>query len=190
MITFADMTRATSRSVTPEQAVAEMRAAGFEPEEPFQGSTIPWRSRCIECGQPRQPKLNGIRRGVRCKHQRPLTEAEAVKEMREAGYEPLRPYPGRSDISWRARCLVCEQIRAPRLVQIRTGIRCAHTWDPKVAEAAMRELGYNPVEPYPGGVDKRWRIQCAACGHVRPSCLTAVRRGVRCDRCRTRSRPD
>jgi hypothetical protein len=46
-----------------------MRAAGYEPEEPYPGKVnTQWTVRCVECGQLRHPSLTHIRRGIRCKH--------------------------------------------------------------------------------------------------------------------------
>jgi hypothetical protein len=51
----------------PNQAVAEMRAAGFEPLEPFHGTNAYWACKCIKCGAPSRPRLNTLRqRGGRC----------------------------------------------------------------------------------------------------------------------------
>jgi hypothetical protein len=53
----------------PQQAEEEMRAAGYEPEEPYPGKVnTQWTVRCVECGQLRHPSLTHIRRGIRCKH--------------------------------------------------------------------------------------------------------------------------
>lgn len=46
-----------------------MRAAGAEPMEPYQGSGIPWRCRCLTCGHEITPRLGNVRSGNRpCKY--------------------------------------------------------------------------------------------------------------------------
>lgn len=53
-----------------EQAEADLRAAGYEPLEPFPGRfRSPWRSRCVECRAERRPSIDSIRQGKRCKHE-------------------------------------------------------------------------------------------------------------------------
>lgn len=47
----------------PEVAVADMRAAGVEPLEPYPGSGKPWRSRCYTCEHEASPTLNNVRSG-------------------------------------------------------------------------------------------------------------------------------
>jgi hypothetical protein len=39
----------------------------------------------------------------------------AETEMRAAGYEPLVPYPGRSNDAWPCRCIKCGHEGRPRL---------------------------------------------------------------------------
>lgn len=184
------MTRALRLPVTAEQAQAEMRAAGYEPQAPYPGrGDIAWPSLCAQCGQPRRPKLNDIRNGVRCKHQIPLTAQQAVAEMRAAGYEPRTPYPGKADASWPSRCTTCGQNRGTSLTFVRQGARCTHTGNPKTAEDALRALGYEPAEPYPGRVDALWSGNCTTCGHRRRSSLSSFKRGVRCAGCSAWSGP-
>lgn len=56
----------------------------------------------------------------------PISAEAAVWQLKEAGYEPLGPYPGRSDKPWPARCDGCGRTRRPRLSEIRRGLRCQH----------------------------------------------------------------
>ncbi|HEY8985332.1 MAG TPA: hypothetical protein VIU15_37870 [Streptomyces sp.] len=63
---------------------------------------------------------------------RPVVEEEteegraAVAVMREAGYEPEEPYPGRRSSPWSVRCTTCEKPRRPTLHQVARGLRCRH----------------------------------------------------------------
>lgn len=57
----------TARRTPETQAVAEMRAAGFEPQEPFPGSVhAPWKVRCTTCCEVSWPRLHKIRHGGGC----------------------------------------------------------------------------------------------------------------------------
>jgi hypothetical protein len=53
----------------PKQAVADMKAAGFTPLEPFRNVGSPWTSLCAGCGSVVSPTLNNVRtRGACCAH--------------------------------------------------------------------------------------------------------------------------
>lgn len=83
--------------VDPQTAVEDMNAAGFEPLEPYPGASWTWKSQCLDCGKVSHPRLSTVRRGHRCQHcaGNALLDSElAAAKMREAGLEPLVPYPG------------------------------------------------------------------------------------------------
>lgn len=89
-----------------------MRDAGLEPLGPYPGVDTPWPVRCRTCGAPGAPTLGSIRRGqggcYRCGRRKANVtmrhDAEtAAGVMREAGLEPLEPYPGTA-FPWKSRC--------------------------------------------------------------------------------------
>ena len=86
--------------------------------------------------------------------------------MREAGLEPLGPYPG-SKVPWRCRCMKCEREITPRYNTVQQGGGCAYcagnSTDAAAAEAAMRAAGLEPLEPYRGN-QVAWRCRCVKCG--------------------------
>lgn len=48
--------------------------------------------------------------------------------------------------------------------------------------ARMRAAGLQPIGPYPGRAELRWRCRCARCGHPAvPATWASVRKG--CDPC-------
>jgi hypothetical protein len=57
--------RAQSRTQRgPEaKAIADFRAVGLEPLEPYVNVMTPWRSQCRNCGREGSPLLNNIRKG-------------------------------------------------------------------------------------------------------------------------------
>lgn len=56
---------------TEEAAEELMREARYRPEAPYPGArSMPWDSRCMDCGARRRPSLQDVERGVRCKHVR------------------------------------------------------------------------------------------------------------------------
>ncbi|MFD4909989.1 hypothetical protein [Kitasatospora purpeofusca] len=53
----------------PLEAVADMRAVGFRPLEPFKNVASPWLSLCERCEKTSSPRLNNVRnRGGCCQH--------------------------------------------------------------------------------------------------------------------------
>lgn len=167
----------------------EMRAAGYEPLEPYPGTVASqWLARCSICGAERRPSLHDIRKGKRCGHRRVATTPEAAaEEARAAGFEPMELYPGKPRAPWKHRCIECGAERSPALKDIRDGWRCTHTYreiervtpaDEAVAE--LRAAGYEPEGPYPGKTKSPWKARCTTCGNPRTTTLNQVRSGERC----------
>lgn len=124
----------------------------------------------------------------------PATTEGAWQEMVDAGYEPLEPYPGRSNVTWRSRCLECGAERLASLWAVRSGSRCKHRRHPVAitpdgAEAEMRAAGYEPQGPYPGAADEPWPSICLTCGVERRANLSAIRQGKRCQHRQAEMRP-
>ena len=121
---------------------------------------------------------------------RQITADEALQVMREAGYEPLEPYPGWF-VPWRFRCSVCGTEGATRAHGVRQrGGGCktcarkrsgaASRLDPGVVAAKMRERGLEPLEPYPGAAVP-WPVRCMVCGdESRPKWSKVQNRGDGC----------
>ncbi len=191
------------KRVDPDEAVANIRAAGLEPLEPYPGKiTARWRCRCLACGDEFATRLNnvrhsgggcgrcGLKRGGR---KRRIKSDEITEQMRAAGLEPLEPYPGLVSSPWRCRCLTCGDECAPRLSAVRRGVGCRSCARKAVADklrtpkdeanVAMVARGYTPLEPYPGTTSKRWRCRCVTCGREDTLTLSSVRSGKRCAWC-------
>jgi hypothetical protein len=89
-----------------------------------------------------------------------LDADEAETAMREAGVEPLDPYPGAGS-PWRCMCGTCGTEVTPRYDDVRGGHAgckwCARQaaaaglrLDHETAAVLMIEHGLEPLEPYPG----------------------------------------
>lgn len=112
---------------------------------------------------------------------------DPVLIMRDAGLEPLEPYPG-SDKPWRCRHQACGREVSPRLGNIAAGRQggcryCAGTASipPEAAVALMRSAGLEPLEPYPGATPP-WRCRHVPCGReVKPRYSYIKRGGDRAD---------
>jgi hypothetical protein len=195
---------AAARRLPADQAIAEMRAAGLEPMEPYVNVGSPWRCQCIVCSATGSPTLGSIRAGqggcLRCGQlksiaARRIPMATAIEELREAGMEPLEVFAG-SDVPWMARCNVCGAVGRLRLSSIRQGQGgcgpCSYRRrgersrvPEQEARKIMRERGFRPLDPYPGRNRARWRSQCLDpdCGQVSFPTLTNVRNGSGCRYC-------
>lgn len=170
-------------------AVAAMRSSGFEPLEPYRNSMSPWRCRCVACGNETSPRLNSISKGVRCKWcARNAVDPEAASVvMRAAGLDPLIDYPG-AHTPWPCRCQACGQSVSPYYNSVRKGGGCRYCNDtaisPASAVAAMRAVGLDPLEPYPGS-NRDWACRCSKCGRsVKPRYSTVARGMGGCRWCR------
>ncbi|GHB88522.1 hypothetical protein GCM10010306_099460 [Streptomyces umbrinus] len=115
------------------------------------------------------------------------TTAQAEKELRAAGYEPLIPYPGRVLDPWPARCTTCAYEHKLTLNRIRAGRRCPHKYvSAQTALADAARAGFEPLEIYPGVVRKPWRLKCLSCGREYKRSLSVLRSSGGCD-CRQRA---
>lgn len=185
--------RAMPVRIDPEIAVAVMRAAGLEPLAPYPGANVAWDCRCTKGAHRVAPTLTSVRTGSNsgCRYcgwtaagerRRAAGRERAEVDMRAAGFEPLEPYPG-ARVRWRCRHTICGHIVYPRLFKIRAGgggcLTCAGRApvDPVAAEAQMRAIGMEPLEPFPGRVRDQWKCRCTRCGHIGTPTLNNIRRG-------------
>lgn len=186
---------ATRRAGLADGAESTMRAAQFEPLEPYPGSNKPWRCRHEPCGQVRTPTLDTVRQGGTACRPCSLTQrgstvwsAESAEMyFRSHGLEPLQPYPGSTTIPWRARHATCGEVVTPRLGNLAAGQgpcrecgqEAAHTaqrLNHDDAAALMRRAGLEPLGPFPG-VDRPWRCRHVRCGREASPTYTNTKRG-------------
>lgn len=164
------------RRAQAAQAEALMRAAGYEPLEPYDSASAPWHCRHVACGEEVRVKASSVRQGydpcLRCRAEgyrqraaaRRTNSDEAVALMLAHGFEPLEPYLG-SSVGWRCRCSACGKESTPAYSGVKgRGHRCGHCagsapLDPKTCADEMRGHGFEPLESYPGS-DKRWLCRC------------------------------
>lgn len=161
--------------VDPDEAVLVMRAAGYEPLEPYVNSGHQWRCRCLTCGKETTPSYGEARVGSRCKYcaKKAVSPEDAVELMRLGGFEPLEPYPGSMN-PWMCRHNECGEIMSPRYAHVQQGRRacqkCSNTFlseifslDADEAVIIMQSAGLEPLEPYPGN-NQPWRCKHLECG--------------------------
>jgi len=174
--------------VDPDAAVRVMREAGYEPLEPYVSSGHRWRCRCLTCSKETFPRYDEARVGSRCIYcaRKRLDPADAVSVMTEAGFEPLEPYPGSME-PWE--CLhTCGHVVRPRYAHIQQGRRgCIHCsraamaeqfrWADDEARGFVMDLGYEPLEKYPGRNSKNWRMRHLECGREIAPRLASLQQG-------------
>ena len=174
----------------PEQDAAEvMRAAGYEPLEPYVNSQTHWKSTHVICGREVAPTYDQIRGGNGgCKHCAGVyvDPAEAVELMRTAGYEPLEPYVN-SGHKWRCLCLSCGRETTPTYNEARVGSGCKYcarkAVTPEDAVELMRAGGFEPLEQYPGAM-RPWLCRHLQCGELMTPIYAHVQQGRRsCKKC-------
>lgn len=184
-----------TRRIDDDAAVALMRAAGWEPQVPYPGSSTPWSCLCTVCDRVRTPSYASVKRGVGCGgclEKARVQADDAVAMMLAAGARPLEPYLNETE-PWECECLTCFKVISPRFMGIKRGVKpCAHCagnarFEDDEAAAMMRAAGYEPLAPYPGA-SKPWKSLCAGCETVRQPTLNSLRsKGARCQTCWTRS---
>ncbi|MFJ6934623.1 RNA polymerase sigma factor [Streptomyces globosus] len=184
--------------VSPDEAAAVMRKAGFEPLEPYPGSNARWRCRCITCSKEVMPRYGTAKKGHGCRYcaGQVVSPEAALTVMRERGLEPIGAYPGATK-KWAYTCLTCghEGITTYHSVKSQASgcIVCGRhqagarqRLSRAAAASVMRHGGYEPLEDYPGS-GAPWRCQCTTCGVVATPTYDNVKSGHRCSTCaRTR----
>lgn len=167
-------------TTSPEEAAAEVRAAGYEPLGPYPGRVRDhWPAECPECGGHWALTLVAIRRGNRCKHEQ-YTQEAARRRAESRGYEPLEPYPGNNRTPWRVCCVHCKRPRRSPMLELRHAPPCPCVQRAKQAEADLRAAGYEPLAPYPGTTRIPWPARCTTCGAERAPNMDTIRNGKRC----------
>ena len=117
---------------------------------------------------------------------RSLSEVEAVARLTAKNLEPLEPWHGSTTKPWRVRCLTCGTEGAPRLGSLSTQRGCRTCGYQRVLEKrheqakiaagqTVAELGFTPLEPYPGS---KYPWTCRhTCGTVATVIASSVANG-------------
>ena len=166
---------AKRREFGSKEALKIMREANCQPIEPYPGTHVPWKSRCMKCDAAIAPRLSGIKSGQggcpKCgvassAKSRMLTPIQAERIAKKKKLKPLEPYGG-SGKKWKCQCLRCGKVSSPYFNNIRDGIYgcgwCAKKLvDPSKARRIMVKAGLTPLVAYPGS-DKGWLCRCNKC---------------------------
>lgn len=166
---------AKRREASSAGAVKVMLKAFCRPLEPFPGSHVPWKSRCMKCDAAIAPRLSGIKSGqggcpkcgvVSSAKSRMLSEKEATVRLKKLKLKPLESYPGTAK-PWKCECLRCGNIVKPRLNYLeRSVFGCAFCAgkivDEKIAVTRMKRAKLLPQVKFPGSA-KPWLSICQRC---------------------------
>lgn len=167
-----------------------MAAAKLLPLEPYPGKgTLPWRSRCLQCGQEVSPSLSSVRNnGGGCRpcglkksaKTRSVNEDEAIEVMKAGGAIPQIPYPG-ANKPWPSVCVKCSKNISTQYGSVKAGrsacIYCAgKKIDPQDAMESMKKFGYAPLTKYPGSITP-WESIHLICGEKVTPRFTALQMG-------------
>ena len=109
-----------------------------------------------------------------------LSEIEARRVMKQAGFNPLEPYKS-GDTPWKSICLKCKREVSPRFRQVRDrGYGCKFcsgiVIDPKEALIDMKKANLEPLVDFPGA-SKKWKSRCLKCEKVVSPRLSSIRIG-------------
>lgn len=168
-----------TKKLSLEEAAKIMRAALLEPIDPYPGNKLPWKSKCLQCGEIVSPSFASVRNNGRgCRQcgkrkagrSRRGSELEAIEFMKKSGALPLEPYKG-SNKPWLCRCLKCSKEITPTLGNVKNNGTnpCVYCSKKKVhpddAVELMKRAGLEPLEPYPGS-NKKWKCKHLSCGEI------------------------
>ena len=189
--------------IHPDSAVALLREAGAEPQEPFPGARNPWKCQCIRCGLVIYPRYDTVSRGSNpCKYcvwaaqgeylrpppSKPRTDEWGRSRALQHDVEPLEAYPGRNSLPWHCKCMRCGNDLVTNLAYIVSNRHpCRSCGYQAVAEARrksapeaiaqMKRAGAEPLEPYVDGATP-WRCRCLQCNQEITPRLALVSSGI------------
>lgn len=157
-------------------AVERMRAAGWEPLEPYPGSHEQWRCRCMDCGSEGLPKLHGVdkSKGCRtCSGRHLITEESAREVLLESGWRPLVAFPG-ARAHWPSICMKCGEEGLPVYETVHArksgcrkcsarlnGLKRRQKFEP-TAVMVMQGMQLQPLEPFPDPISNGCAGACGA----------------------------
>jgi hypothetical protein len=175
--------RGKASRVDGEVAHQFMIANGLLPQEPYELSNKPWKCIHKDCGStvfPTYSSIQGGQKGCRkCADKltglRSSYSADyAIDQATSRGYRPLEDYPG-AQTHWRCVHIPCGREVIATLNTLMSGKGCCmdcgvasraeknRRYTADIAEPIMRQFGLEPLEPFPGYMEK-WRCLHTECG--------------------------
>jgi hypothetical protein len=182
--------RGKKRRLSDDSAIAIMKRAGLDPLEDYPGRTKKWRCTCRVCNDETSISLSSVLVRINknegspaqgCEpcvfeelgRSRMLTQEHAEERMTALGMTPIGPYQGTYE-PWKAICQKCGaendvqlgkaffRGKACTACSLRSRSDAARKPEDEAVEL-MRELGFQPLEPYQG-FNYPWRSIHIECG--------------------------
>ena len=181
----------------PKEADRIMREAGAIPLEPYIGSQVKWKCRCMKCKEIIYPTFAPIKNaGVGpCRtcaanemgaRRRAKSESQNIKILKKANLIPLEPFPG-SHKPWRVKCLICNKESNPHLSTVKNGSACGFCAGIRLDELDVRRIykaaGFEPIGKYPGSTKILWKAKHKKCGVTSSPTFGSIKKGGGCRTC-------
>lgn len=179
------------RRMDQTEAIQTMKSANLLPLVPYPGANKGWKSKCLICKRETSPNLSYVAGGGGCKYcgGKAVDPEEAKDFMLQAGFRPLKAYPGASK-PWECQCMTCLKTVAPAFGNVKNGHNgCVYCSKKKVDPSDAVEIAMSkaliPQEPYPGAVVP-WSLKCAKCNRFTQTSWTVIAQkslGAGCSSC-------
>ena len=133
-----------SKKLEELDAVKLLLEHGFEALEPYRGSTLSWKCKCLKCGYVSNKRLTQIRNGragcAKCNGVAKISESEAIEVLLSKGLSPIEPYTSRRH-PWKVRCEKCNEVFENSLLNISNSAGCAFcSGNARITPEKAREL--------------------------------------------------
>ena len=183
--------RVDPRWVSSSEAVEDFRLANLKPLDPYPGkATVKWRATCLRCNREVSPKLREVRAGQGgCKFcartaqaaTRRRSEVEVRQLFSDSNLVLLSSYESNRK-TVEARCSICSKSFSLRVSTVEDGLGCPYCnqrrVDPVDAIAVMKGFGLEPLEPYPGSPQRKWKCRCTKCESIVTPRFSSARHGI------------
>ena len=159
-----------------------IKKAGFEPQEDYVNSKLPWKVKHLNCGRIFTIEYSSIRDGRSCRYcaRKAIIPEEAFEVMVKSGKEPLVPYPG-ANKPWKCRCNVCKKTIFPTFSSTSNRnsgcVYCVgNKVDSKDAIKFMKQNNVIPLVPFPGA-RIAWKSKCKTCENIISPQYSSIKNG-------------
>lgn len=192
---------ANRATISEDKAREILLAAKLVPLKPYEGSRVPWESKCLDCGRISKPRVDTVKnRGARCRFcsakerglEGRMSQEDAFELARKSNLKPLEPYKT-SQSKWKCLCLNCDSIVFPQATSLQRGqggcLKCGHAENKRKqltpeskAVAFFESKGFTPLEKYPGA-NRPWKSRCHKCGEISSPHYNSIKEGGGCGIC-------
>jgi len=182
-----------ANKLDPKVAEKVMLKAKFQPLEPYQGASTPWKVKCLLCEKIVKVSYHNIKNGFSgrkqcCSPVAGISKGDALTKFNKHGFIVLGDYTT-SNKSIEVKCKKCKRISKRSFQSLeRLGKKMRCVWcsnlrkDPKEVVTFMIKNGLKPKTPYKGA-NEPWSCVCLKCKKEVSSSYASVRDGKGCKYC-------